>query len=1611
MDSLVGNDTAHQMNGCGRYGRSMLKTIAFWVSVLHRSLLASRVLMLTTTAKNVSESNMFLNMHGGLRCDRIDFPAAVETEMTAKIKGGPAAVYGILYQVVGALHWATVRLSNVRLNGTDELEEVTITLEPERGGDLQVCSSNCRVIEQWKTRRTKSNWTVREVMSDVVPNLYLAADCIEESCTFRFVSNAAVADWSEVAALSLRIAAQAKVNGSSDGSCSHQARTKFFVKGSEMSDEEFVDVVVGFVEQKLKRENLQEPRSTIHKKLLFVLANLEIKANLSVAALESEIDQALTLLVDHEEDVPDKRNQLVGRILGLSGMSDTDINPLEFLKNAGLSSVSLRDWPRIRANLLKCIHHEAHVVLGYNRELNVRPSPQQLSEKCTLFHGESGTGKSWQLGAVAESCSENTACVLIRSRGDFQRNLEAAAQVVNYDGLHRERPIHFSPLCRKILRFSKAENTPWLHLLIDDVQRAAELREILAFDWSSLGVRVAVSCSDRLAAGLKDSPEELKLKKVGAFTQGELRRYLQKRNQTWRSIRPDVRALIQLPQLASIYCDVATEVDWHPENEYELFRRSWEQISLDHRQQDHPVDMPGLRKLAGTLLANVVVYPWEYSDCGICGLMPESVSRLERIGWLKQEEGRIRFAHTRLINWAIAEYLADRCRRADLNSELAEVISIIGRITKNPVVGGQNLGYVAMDFLWLITDESHPARSHAHKVIPELEAAQAQPYHPESLYRYQLATIGPRIIESLVRRLRLTADDERSTHRFLVAAALLDIASTRYGDLVADSAAEFLDPQVPAVADCACRVLKGVPRGAAAVKVWEYYVKYFDGPPETHPKRFSVTEPLEALIAVTKKNVAWIDTTLLKEKETTRVLVLGMLLWRVPDAAADKIWEVHRERLLLAMAEDHRELACAIERFSDRTSATGAIGKLLSFKHWQRSFLLRGMAVVCPTELLDAFEAAPHLLVSQNHRWVLPLIQHDHDRFNLIVRRAIINEPELVHELCQVYWHCPNAMTEEVAYHLVDSLVSRCDCVDSGKADDKDFMAIATICDVLCGITHPHLLNVLREKRNLFCNGLLALLSQRSDDSNAFFFQRELRLFLLKVGGEAFAAHVNQGLQHESQMERALAIDWAGVVSSSETRDLLIAQTHSSELYAHSVPQAPYLQRKAATVLAALGADEEVVASILKHDGHISAIVKARAKQPHFSDEICGPAWQGIVSEAEDDRIKAWHALAVSGRSDFVPRLLTAMENLDPESAEAQAILYALMILKAGTPDAINVYVRHLRFSKNRWLACRGLLNSGRSDVAEILSDYVDQFDTEAVMTSDDSLAVLLSESESTKVLAAEFAWKSFNNNQTFTPFRDPRMIRSLGVLKREDVREFLYEEAHPSIHSEVEHGRRAAAIHALSTIDKHDAFEAASLALRESKVGRERYPGLLIELDPNSAVSLLVEKLMDEPEGIVRRAIAVALRPWHSKAEELIRYLSQSEQPRRRSVAAWLIGWFPPSFLPNQLEGMLGAETVIDVRSRILDSIFMRKNQVVASYLLARLPDSDVSLQWCYAECLFELVPPEMLGASADDELWILRNANSLPPLLRAHIAFRYENLMRNTKSRSEINDFLTGP
>lgn len=84
--------------------------------------------------------------------------------------GGSATCYGVLYQILGAAHWA----ASIRLSASSEgqaLNECRLCIEPaEGGGDLQVSGGDARrIVEQWKAKSDHGTWSLKQTVEKVLP--------------------------------------------------------------------------------------------------------------------------------------------------------------------------------------------------------------------------------------------------------------------------------------------------------------------------------------------------------------------------------------------------------------------------------------------------------------------------------------------------------------------------------------------------------------------------------------------------------------------------------------------------------------------------------------------------------------------------------------------------------------------------------------------------------------------------------------------------------------------------------------------------------------------------------------------------------------------------------------------------------------------------------------------------------------------------------------------------------------------------------------------------------------------------------------------------------------------------------------------------------------------------------------------------------------------------------------------------------------------------------------------------------------------------------------------------------------------------------------------------
>ena len=109
--------------------------------------------------------------------------------------GGPANINGILLQVLWTLFQAAeIRFLTTSTDANGSLSEATVEVEPSSGGDLVVRRDGRRYVEQLKARSSGNAWSLQDVITKVFPDLYLAIDLEQPKSSYRFVTEAMLAD-------------------------------------------------------------------------------------------------------------------------------------------------------------------------------------------------------------------------------------------------------------------------------------------------------------------------------------------------------------------------------------------------------------------------------------------------------------------------------------------------------------------------------------------------------------------------------------------------------------------------------------------------------------------------------------------------------------------------------------------------------------------------------------------------------------------------------------------------------------------------------------------------------------------------------------------------------------------------------------------------------------------------------------------------------------------------------------------------------------------------------------------------------------------------------------------------------------------------------------------------------------------------------------------------------------------------------------------------------------------------------------------------------------------------------------------------------------------------
>lgn len=467
--------------------------------------------------------------------------------------GGSSTINGVLYQMLWTL-LRTTRLHAKRCrvdDATGQVVRASLLLEPiGGGGDLQEMTDTVRVVQQLKARTGGGPWPLQEVVKDVIPDLYLAADLAIPDSRFEFVTEGRVVGWNDVLtffkSLKQRAIADSDVLASLDNAkpleigikkrnSSKKPKKEPFWPESKYTERSLFERIVAEVRKRAVIREMEAIEET-RRKLWHLLGRFSVLPGQTASSLQKQIDEHLIEIADYAEEVPEKRDALLMALARMATRGNAEISDAaEFLARHGLGSTPFSRWEELRTRGRSCLRGELER-LGYRPREDVRGnraagivSTWTAERPMLAITGESGQGKSWLLYSICEALDDDPGLVvLVESTGDGRDDLAEASRVIWNVVKNHDQPLSIDRIASRLRESIPDRSQRWLTLLIDGVQGIEQARFLAKQPWSAWGVRLAITCETVVASAFESAaqgrcPAPVP---VGDFSLEELQSYL-----------------------------------------------------------------------------------------------------------------------------------------------------------------------------------------------------------------------------------------------------------------------------------------------------------------------------------------------------------------------------------------------------------------------------------------------------------------------------------------------------------------------------------------------------------------------------------------------------------------------------------------------------------------------------------------------------------------------------------------------------------------------------------------------------------------------------------------------------------------------------------------------------------------------------------------------------------------------------------------------------------------------------------------------------------------------------------------------------------------------------
>lgn len=1220
---------------------------------------------------------------------------------------------------------------------------------------------------------------------------------------------------------------------------------------------------------------------------------------------------------------------------------------------------AFKNWERLKHRLQDRLEKQL-TYASYDASFDVR-SHQVPRDFVTVLCGESGQGKTWRLAGIATHALQEGRLPIWVSGKRTAKDVATTISTTlwNY-GLEEDSSVAIDVIARKRREFCPKGPLPWAVACVDDIASFEDACQLTAMAWQEWGIAV-VLCTP-LEMGKRLQRRELAdLEELKDFSVDELRSFLTSHDKQHLSIARDVEQLIRRPILAAAYVQSNPSSEWQPENEYAVLDRYWHSIDDSHEKAL-------LQNLADTLLDDNAEYPWRVSTLNSLGIASEDIRFLASSGKLSFiEDSCVEFWHFRLLAWAYADALsrARVAQRLD-TQQVADKLAVC--LDEQMPSNRPRLQYAAMDTMWMICGQENTDQW---KLITTLDQATKFLHYNENFYKGMLATLGTRVVPSIVDRVRESGEQEGNQIPRHCAAAVREIGknNSKYVSTIAN---DNLQGDQRAILEFGLRLAADFPDRISVDRIWEIHLARVLRVKKDKSAFSELRLSQNAFRSVVSRNLQWLEERLVYHQNDADALVeLTYTLANLENAEITSIWERSKVLLFDKIPIDRRRcLAVTIFRCRDSSELDRLESWVTEETDWIGSTSFQVLCFFDANRAAGLLNRLPAKVVALNANAIgLSLFAAD-------PKVALDSITPIVSETAEDIWlyllmlrgvgdQIDDDLAELVLEHLERELSSYAeltrDCVNN------QLWRPLSIVESLHGDT---CLQRLQAKRGTRFEELLTEFAIIRADNSSGWFDREYdfaKQLLKRIAGQGFTLLTNALLSAEARQSRLEGCEHSVISQNSATFDLLSRATLDDRLWEGSGKPYPIVQSYGITSLAALGRDRDLVTAVMKWGEEISPEVpKLCSQRAPMDDKAIEPALNALKDQRHSRHTNAIIAVGLSGRKELIPQILEEFELAACDSKVAFASMLALRDFEFVDVCMAERLAKQWHSGHHKFAALQLLLEkpsvwlegyllelvpSGRKydDMDERLLSYLKEQDA----TREQAIDRLRQFYEKTN---GGITWRFLDTNCILDP-NDPDDFEELWDRCR--LPEGVF----------VPNSSQVAALLKLSEKDSKLAYDLAIESLLSSQDASRSILDALFRIDSSRATVDACRAAISSRHRLFCRAVGIALRSYavNDIAQKwVVDALSMPDWRARRS-SAMLAGYLGTTDVWQALKSTVGRDHNWAVCVESQRALRRLQKETEAKRLVSSLREMAPEELWGYLDCLVQLVDPDFLTMESD--------------------------------------------